>query len=120
MSSPHPDELVEVTLDQPRHLFFNLRALRALDRAMGEAGIGRALELLRALNFATLERVLWAGMLHEEPTLTVSLVQKRLETFTDAGGNATDLYAAAYKALNGSRVFGPPEGEVKPEPVEAK
>ncbi len=87
---------------------------------MGEVGIARALELLRGLNFATLERVLWAGLLHDEPNLTVSLVGKRVETFADAGGNTTDLFTAAYRALNGSRVFGPPEGEVKPEPVEAK
>lgn len=108
--------MVQVTLDQPRRLFFNLRAIKALDRAMGEVGIARALELLRAVNFATLEKTLWAGLLHDEPQLTVGLVSKRVETFTDAGGNATELFAAAINALNNSRVFGSPEAEGNGQP----
>lgn len=117
MSVQHTEEMVEIELDQPRRLFFNLRALKALDRSMGQVGIARVLELLRGLNFETLDRVIWAGLLHEEPTLTVALVSKRIEAFDAAGGNSGDLFAAAYKAVNSSRVFGPPEGEARPEPV---
>lgn len=119
MSTPHADELVEIQLDQPRRLFFNMRALRALDRSMGEVGIAKALELIRALNIATLERVIWAGLLHDEPTLTVSLVSKRIDTYIDNGGEAGPLFEAAYRAVNGSGVFNrsTPEGEAPPEPV---
>lgn len=120
MATPHPDELVTVQFDKPRRLYFNLRALRALDRQMGEVGIAKALELLRALNFQTLERVLWAGLLHEEPTLTVNLVAKRLDTFTDGGGDTTELFRASYRALNNSGVFGgkdETEGNAQPEPA---
>src|SRR5687768_15806699 len=98
MSSAAADESVDVEFDKPRRLFFNLRALKALDRTMGEVGIGRVMELLRALNFQTLERVLWAGLLHEEPNLTVNAVAKRLEAYTDAGRNTGDLFAAAHDA----------------------
>lgn len=114
----NPDETVEIQFDQPRRLHFNLKALRALDRVMGQVGIAKALELLRALNFETLERVIWAGLLHEEPTLAPNVVVKRLETFVDNGGDASDLFRAAYRAVNGSRVFGKPEddaGNASPE-----
>lgn len=114
----NPDETVEIALDQSRRLHFNLRALKALDRVMGEVGIAKSLELLRALNFATLERVIWAGLLHDEPNLQLNLVSKRVETFVDQGGDTTELFRAAYRAVNGSRVFGKPEhdsGNVNPE-----
>lgn len=120
MSGPHADELVPIELDQTRHLFFNIKTIRALDRVMGEIGIARALDLLRALNFQTLERVIWAGLLHEEPNLPLQSLSKRIDAYVDAGGDTTALFSAAYKALNGSRVFGPPEserGNEKPEAV---
>jgi hypothetical protein len=114
---------VEIQFDQPRRLYFNLKALRALDRVMGEIGIQKSLELIHALNFTTLERAMWAGLLHEEPNLTVNIVSKRLEKFVDSGGDVGDLFAAAYRAINESRVFGKPSkpedepGNVRPEPV---
>lgn len=116
-----PDETVAIELDQPRALHFNLRALRALDRAMGEVGIAKALELLRALNFVTLERVIWAGLLHAEPTLQPMVVTKRVEAFIDRGGDASELFRAAYLAVNGSRVFGKPgdQGNGSPEAADA-
>lgn len=117
MAGPHQDELVEIVFDQPRRLFFNLKALRSLDRAMGEVGILKVLDLLRAANFTTLERVLWAGFLHDEPKLLIADVTKRLEAFVDAGGNASELFATAYRALDQSKVFGGREGNVTPEAV---
>jgi hypothetical protein len=113
---------VEIQFDQPRRLYFNLKALRALDRVMGEVGIQKSLELIQALNFTTLERALWAGLLHEEPHLTVANVSKRLERFIDAGGDAGDLFTATYRAINESRVFGKPggnQGNEQPEPATA-
>lgn len=107
----NPDETVEITLDKPRRLHFNLRALRALDSAMGEVGIAKVLDLLRSVNFFALERAIWAGLLHEEPNLQLSLAKKRVETFIEKGGDATVLFRAAAKAVNGSRVFGRPEEE---------
>jgi hypothetical protein len=112
-------EPVEIQFDQPRRLVYNLQALRALDRVMGEVGIVRVLELLRAANFQTLERALWAGLIHDEPTLTVSLVAKRLEKYVNNGGGTTALFTRAYDAINESRVFGRPEnkeGNEQPEP----
>ena len=107
MSSAAADESVEVDFDQPRRLYFNLRALKALERVMGgETGAARSMQLLRSLHFQTLERVLWAGLLHDEPNLTVNLVIKRLEAYTDAGRSTDSLFVAAHDALNSSKVFG--------------
>jgi hypothetical protein len=118
MSSASSDESVDVDFDKPRRLFFNLRALKALDRVMGEVGISTCMAKLRALNFETLERVLWAGLLHEEPNLTISLVSKRLEAFTDEGRSTDELFVAAHDALNASKVFGgkdTAQGNAQPE-----
>ena len=111
-------EPVEIHFDQTRRLLFNLKALRALDRVMGEQGIQKSLELIQALNFTTLERALWAGLLHEEPHLTVANVSKRLDKFVDDGGDVSELFTGAYKAITESRVFGKPggnEGNAQPE-----
>jgi hypothetical protein len=113
---------VEIQFDQSRRLYFDLKALRALDRVMGEVGIQPTLELLRAVNFTTLERALWAGLIHDEPTLTVNLVSKRLESFVEAGGDVGELFALAYKAVNECRVFvrksaGDIPGNKQPEPA---
>ena len=117
---PQPDQLVDIDLDQPRQLYFGLAALKALDRQMGEVGIAKVLEQLRSLNFATLDRTIWAGLLHAEPTLSLAVVSKRIETLVDAGGSAAPLFEAAYRGVDGSRVFGGPDrGNAKPEAVAA-
>lgn len=110
-------EPVEIQFDQPRRLLFNYKALRALDRVMGEAGLSKSLELLQGLNFTTLERALWAGLLHEEPLLTVNLVAKRLDAFIEADGDASELFLTTYKAINDSKVFksAGDSGNAKPE-----
>jgi hypothetical protein len=118
MSSAAADESVDVDFDQPRRLYFDLGAMKALDRVMGEVGISQAMALLRALNFQTLERVLWAGFLHEEPNLSVNIVAKRLKAYTDAGRSTADLFVAAHDALNSSKVFGgkdADQGNARPE-----
>jgi hypothetical protein len=119
MSTINAEDLVEIHLDKPRHLYLgSLRSLKALDRQMGEIGIGRVLELLRALNFSTLEKVIWAGLLHAEPDLKLSTVTRWVEDFTEAGNGTGPLFEAAYRAVDSSRVFGGPDrGNAKPEAV---
>lgn len=119
MSSAAADESVDVDFDKPRRLYFNLRAMKALDRVMGEVGISVCMGKLRALNFETLERVLWAGLLHEEPNLTIALVTKRLFAVEAEGRSLDALFVAAHEALNASKVFGgkdaAQQGNAQPE-----
>lgn len=111
---------VDVEFDQPRRLLIDLRASKALDRAMGEVGIAEVLAKLRALNFSTLERTLWAGLLHEEPTLTVNLVAKRLEHYEKSGKSMVPLFSAAIAAVNESELFKTEELEGNPQPEPAR
>jgi hypothetical protein len=60
---------------------------------------------LTSFNITTLEKVLWAGLLHEEPTLTVALVAKRLERYADEHGSLVELFTSAIRSLNESGLF---------------
>lgn len=64
---------------------------------------------------------LWAAMKHEDPTLTVPLTRKTLQSYLDDGGDfqaVTDALSAAFKDVG---VFNKDsdEGNAQPEPASA-
>ncbi len=96
---------VDLQFDQPRRLLIDLKASKALDRVCGEIGLLKVNELLQTYNIQTLERVLWAGLQHEEPTLTPSLVAKRVERYQETNGSLYPLFRSALQAMNDSGLF---------------
>lgn len=112
---------VDFELDKPRRLLIDLKASKALDRVCGEVGLLQINDLLQKYNIQTLERVLWAGLQHEESTLTPSLVAKRVEKYQQTKGSLYPLFRAAIQSLNDSGLFNSadvdeePEGNEKPE-----
>jgi hypothetical protein len=110
---------VIVHLDRPRRLKFDLRASKALDRVMGEVGMQEIMRKLQALNFQALERVLWAGTLHEDPTVTVNLIAKRLEQVEAEGRSFAPLFVSAVEALDQSGLFKTEDdsGNGEPKPI---
>jgi hypothetical protein len=113
---------VNVEFDQPRRLLIDFRAAKQLDRVCGEIGLLRVNELLTSFNIPTLEKVLWAGLLHEEATLSINTVSKRLERYANTHGSLVELFTAAIKAINDSGLFSQQSveddaGNLKPEPT---
>ena len=100
-------EPITVDLDQPRNLTLTLKGAKALDRACGQIGLFTVNRNLGAFNIETLERVLWACMLEDEPTLTLALTAKRVETYQKKNKTLAPLFVAAAEALDASGLFNP-------------
>lgn len=98
-------EYVNVELDDTRRLLIDLKAAKALDRVCGEVGLITINRQIQSFNIPTLERVLWAALLHEEPTLTISLVGKRVERYYEVNGTLAPLFMVAAEALDKSGLF---------------
>lgn len=95
---------------ESRSLVIDFKAAKALSRVCGE-GLLNVNKKLQEFDFETLDRVLWAGLLHAEPTLTISLVSKRVEAYQAAHTTVAPLIIAAGKALNDSGLFNIPTEE---------
>lgn len=63
---------VPIILDKPRHLLYDLNALAAFEEATGKSFLGGM--SLEALTTKDLRALIWAGLLHEEPELTLQYV----------------------------------------------
>ena len=61
---------IEIHLDKSRHLRFGLNALAALENELG-ASIQAVFSDIDRVGFTQIRGILWAGLLHEMPDLTV-------------------------------------------------
>ena len=77
--------LIPIHLDKPRHLLLDMRATRKVELALatlyGEKRVSLP-KLLRQGDQSMTELVylLWAALLHEEPTLTIERVESLIAT----------------------------------------
>lgn len=100
-----------VDFDQPRRLFIGLQAAKALSRVSDGHGLIYINNKLNEFDVPTLEAVLWAAMSKDEPSLTLSLVAKRVETYFEREKTLFPLFMAAGKAINDSGMFNQPKEE---------
>lgn len=67
--APKPNG-IEIHLDKIRHLRLGLNALAALENELG-ASIQSVFSDIESVGFTHIRGILWAGLLHEMPDLTV-------------------------------------------------
>ena len=63
---------VAITLDKPRTIMFDLNALAAFEEVTGKSFLNGL--SIQALTTKDLRALIWAGLLHEEPELTLQYV----------------------------------------------
>jgi|SRR5215203_1153968 len=97
--------MVDVDFDRPRRLFFDLAAIRDLESAMGGQPLGTIVQHLANLGVNAFVYALWAGLKHDERSLTPNLVTKRMEKFLADGGKLSGLADAINDALEESGLF---------------
>ena len=108
--------------DRPRNLRFDIAACEDLETRLS-ASLGEIIIKLNQLSVTTTIAALWAGCKHEDPTLTIALVRKRLQTYLDQGGRLRDINEALNKALvdstplKTSKDAEESEGNAAPEPA---
>lgn len=97
---------IEITLDRPRQLRFNMRALRALELDVRRE-LGLPLQEAMGRWFSVTARLLVLhGLKHEDPKLTLDRAEGLLQNVIDRGGDVSDIYVAAARALRLSGVLG--------------
>jgi hypothetical protein len=85
---------VPVKLDRLRHLKFSFNALADLqdaDPLIFTKDVG---------SLPVIRRYLWAGLKHEDPTLTEEEIGDILETWLGKGGDILELAAKVGEAIN--------------------
>ena len=85
---------VQIHLDRPRNLRFDINAFADAESMMG----GSVLEILGnetgLLRFSVQRALLWAGLKHEDPSLTPQKVGSLMQEHLTNGHSLTDLMKA--------------------------
>lgn len=90
---------MQIDFDKPRELKFDLRAVKDLESAMGGIPLGQVVHQLSQVGITAITAALWAGLKHEDKTLTPNLVTKMLQTYIDKKDKQKNLRVLA-RALN--------------------
>jgi hypothetical protein len=97
---------IRIELDKPRRLRFDLSALADVEERLGVESIEQFFD--QPLNFRTIRTILWAGLVHEDPSLT----EKEVGRWVDG-----DNYQAVYKATIEALTDAFPTGNGPPDPT---
>jgi len=99
---------IKVTLDKERHLLYDINAFATLEEEYGS--IDAALDALAKGKIKALRALLWAGLLHEDESLTVKDVGKFL-TLADLQQVAEAVNEALTQAMPQpeKKIGNPPE-----------
>lgn len=84
--------------DKPRRLRFDIQACMDLEAALGQP-LGQIVMQLQSVSITATCAAIWAGCKHEDPTLNVAGVRKRLQKYLDDGGTLKGVNDALNQAL---------------------
>lgn len=101
---------IDITLDKPRRLRFDVNALDALESALGEP-LGRMIGLLAQGSIRALKLAIWQGLRHEDRMLTPDRAGNLVQDWFDAGRELGDLNDVVIEAIYASGVVKRPEEE---------
>lgn len=99
-------ESIDIVLDKPRRLRFDLPAVEDLERAYGDRPLCQLVQDINNLGVTALKLALWAGLKHEDKSLTPSLVRKMMTSYLDSGKPLSDLAEPLSRAILASGMFG--------------
>ena len=99
-------EDIFVDLDQKRRLFIGIKEAKALSKVCG-GGLYAVNRKLAEFDIETLERVLWAALSRDEPSVTINLTAKRVEAYYEREGTLSPLFVLAGEAISASGMFNP-------------
>lgn len=122
-----PVNMVQIVFpDRPRFLRFDINAIADLEDMTGKS-VAEALSNRQKIGFSMIRALLWAGLKHEEPMLTVEAAGELINLFVEKGGTIGILMAKVGEAIMSSGVFAPsgkkggkpsdPPAEEKPAPL---
>jgi hypothetical protein len=98
---------VDITLDKPRRLRFDINALIDIENVSGGKSIQ---QVLGNMGIGTIRLLMWAGLKHDDRRLTQEKTGELLQEHLDAGGDIVSLVDILTEAMDVSGVFGKPSG----------
>lgn len=104
---------VSVDFEGGRRLRCDIAAIQEIEQLTGKP-LGQVIQDLRGLGIQTLIVCLYACLKHEEPSLNLNLVRKRLEAHLKAGKSLKSLYKPLDEAMMASGVFQGVDDEEEP------
>ena len=106
--------------DRPRQIRFDIQACSDLETALG-APFGEICHRIDLIGVNAICAALWAGMKHDDPTLNIAGVRKRLQAFIDNGGSMSEVVNTLNAAILNSTPLKKndevPEGNGAPGPA---
>jgi hypothetical protein len=96
---------ITIDLDKPRELKFDLRAIKDLEANMNGQPLGAIVQQLAQIGVTAIVMALWAGLKHEDRSLTPSLVTKMLEQYIAEGKSLRTLGRALNDAIDETGLF---------------
>lgn len=95
---------VNIDFEGGRRLRCDISAIQEIETNTGKP-LGQVLMDLRSMGIQTLIVALWACLKHDEASLNLNLVKKRIDKHLAAGKSLKPLFDALGKAIEGSGVF---------------
>lgn len=106
---------VQVVLDKPRTLKFDIRATRDLEGQYGRP-LGTIIQDITNLGVTAIISALNAGLKHEDKAMSLNFAEKLLISYTDAKRPMRDLVRSISDALEETGLFEDgSEGNAQPE-----
>jgi hypothetical protein len=108
-----------IKIDKDRQVRFNWSSCCRFEEVYGKT----ILEAAPHRGIRLITHLAWAGMLPEEPNLTLRETERRLQAFLNQDGNINELFEQIVQALVDSGVLGPvrtdePTTDESPDPKE--
>lgn len=97
--------MTPIQFDKRRNLAFDLLAIKELETQMGGVPVGTIVQHLQQAGVNAIIFALWAGLKHEEPTLTPANVTELLTRYVNEGKSLLPLARGISAALEASGVF---------------
>jgi hypothetical protein len=91
--------VVQLELDKTRTLKFDLKAIKDLEAAMGGKTLDDVIRDVLNGGITAIVVALWAGLKHEDQTLSINLTTKILQTYIDEKKNVRKLGRALGEAF---------------------
>ncbi len=96
--------LVDI-FDKPRNIRFDVNAISDLEELLG-MGVGEIVGNPKVSGFRTVRGLVWAGLKHEDPTLTPQKAGDLMQDFMERTGKGIDVIASTVsKAILESGAF---------------
>lgn len=89
---------VEIELDKPRRLRFDINALADAEEALG----GSLASLGEQMGIRPLRALIWAGLKWEDPQLSIRQAGDLIQQYLEHGGDPAELGRLVLRALEAS------------------